>query len=177
MFLEGNRDTKKDTLEGYRGSEGRWATHTVCFIGLSYTHTKYVHKHKYSNVQILHGSPAGPSLFHPAPHPGLAFPPQGGRLTGLVQGVGVWRRERSCPPLLVGTSKGSCPSSTAPRCRGLTAALLSAGAHSDLSSALSDFLPSLHGPVFVPLFPSAPAGRKLVSHGVPRAPLLTSWVS
>lgn len=32
------------------------ATHTACFIGSSYTHTTYIHEHKYSNVQILHGT-------------------------------------------------------------------------------------------------------------------------
>lgn len=46
---------------------GNKATHTVWFIGLSYTHTKYVHKHKYSNVQIYTGLTDHPLDSHPAP--------------------------------------------------------------------------------------------------------------
>lgn len=45
--------------------------HTVWFTGSSYTHTRYVHKHKYSNVQIYMGlTDHFPFLqHHPAPQP------------------------------------------------------------------------------------------------------------
>lgn len=69
------------------------ATHTACFIG-SYTHTTYIHKHKYSNVQILHGthrlapclSCGTPVLCH--------SPPTAGKAVGAVmrrQGSGGGR--------------------------------------------------------------------------------------
>lgn len=55
--------------EGRREKVGNKTAHTVSFIGSSYTHTKYVHKHKYSNVQIYTGLTDHPRISHPAPQP------------------------------------------------------------------------------------------------------------
>lgn len=72
-WLRGDRgqrgSTSSNGLRAESGGEGRSgevevlrhkrrneATHTAWFIGSSYTHTTYIHEHKYSNVQILHGT-------------------------------------------------------------------------------------------------------------------------
>lgn len=61
-------DHEEETGTKQRWRGGNQATHTVWFIGSSYTHTRYVHKHKYSNVHIYTGLADRPqSQRHPPP--------------------------------------------------------------------------------------------------------------
>lgn len=74
-----DRDESPGTKQ--RRRRGNQATHTVWFIGSSSTHTRYVHKHKYSNVHIYTGRTDRPSSLSGAP----ALGPRGLRLRTRVR--------------------------------------------------------------------------------------------